>query len=81
MYLALKVLQHIKDSSPAIIFSNSSRPRGYKTFYMLNSADHEILNAHKNKNIKKFSLFMLVVFFFFFFAAQKWLKCQQLLAF
>ena len=23
--------------------------RGYKTFFMLNSAEHEILNAHKYK--------------------------------
>ena len=28
--------------------------RGYKTFYMLNSVEHQILNAHKYKNIKKF---------------------------
>ena len=27
------------------------RSRGYKTFSMLNSAEHEILNAHKYKNI------------------------------
>ena len=27
--------------------------RGYKTFFMLNSIEHEILNAHKYKNIKK----------------------------
>ena len=26
---------------------------------MLNSAEHEILNAHNNKNIKKFSFFGL----------------------
>ena len=25
--------------------------RGYKTFFMLNSAEHEILNTHKCKNI------------------------------
>ena len=25
--------------------------RDYKTFFMLNSAEHEILNAHKYKNI------------------------------
>ena len=31
--------------------------RGYKTFFILNSADHEILNTHKYTNIKKFSLF------------------------
>ena len=30
-----------------------SWPRGYKTFFMLNSVEHEILNAHKYKNIKK----------------------------
>ena len=29
------------------------RPRDYKTFFMLNSVEHEILNAHKYKNIKK----------------------------
>ena len=33
-----------------------TRPRGYKTFFILNSAEHEILNAHKNKTIKKFSI-------------------------
>ena len=31
-----------------------TRPRGYKTFFVLNSIEHEILNAHKYKNIKKF---------------------------
>ena len=33
------------------------RPRGYKTFFMLNSVEHEIVNAHKYKNIQKFGLF------------------------
>ena len=33
------------------------RLRGYKTFFMLNSAEHEILNAHKYENIKKLGLF------------------------
>ena len=28
-------------------------PRGYKIFFMLNSNEHEILNSHKYKNIKK----------------------------
>ena len=31
--------------------------RGYKTFFMLNYVEHEILKAHKYKNIKKFSFF------------------------
>ena len=35
--------------------SAETRPRSYKTFSMLNSVEHEILNAHKYKNIKKFS--------------------------
>ena len=35
------------------------RPRGYKTFFMLNSIEREILNAHKYKNIKKFVFFRL----------------------
>ena len=33
------------------------RPRGYKTFFMLNSLEHEILNAHKYENINKVSIF------------------------
>ena len=33
--------------------------RGYKTFFMLNSVEREILNAHKYKNIKKFVFFRL----------------------
>ena len=31
--------------------------QGYKSYFMLNSAEHEILDAHKYKNIKKFSIF------------------------
>ena len=31
--------------------------RGYKTFFMLNLAEHEILNAHQYKNVVKFSMF------------------------
>ena len=33
------------------------RPRGYKTFSMLKSVEHAILNAHKYKNIEKLSIF------------------------
>ena len=32
-----------------------SRGRGYKTFFMLHSAEHELLNARKYKENKKFS--------------------------
>ena len=34
-----------------------TRARGYKTFSMLNSTEHETLNAYKYKNINKFSIF------------------------
>ena len=34
-----------------------ARARGYKTFFMLNSVEHEILNAHKYIKIKKFGCF------------------------
>ena len=39
------------------IAPTSTRPRGYKTIFMLNSVEHKILNAHKCKNIKKFGSF------------------------
>ena len=32
------------------------RSRGYKTFFMLNSAEHEILNAHKYKKRAQISI-------------------------
>ena len=31
--------------------------RGYKTFFMVNSAEHESLNAHKYKNYQEIQLF------------------------
>ena len=39
--------------------TNLTRAQGYETFFMLNSDEHEMLNAHKYKNIKikKFSFF------------------------
>ena len=33
-----------------------SQPQGYERIFMLNSAEQEILNVNKYKNIKKFSL-------------------------
>ena len=35
-----------------------SWPRGYKAIFMLNSAEHEILNGHKYKHRRKFSTFL-----------------------
>ena len=34
------------------------RPRGYKTFSMLNSVEHETLNAHKCKKYHKIQRFL-----------------------
>ena len=47
--------QNFKESNDEQVCSY--RPRGYKTFFVLNSVEHEILNAHKYKNIKKIGLF------------------------
>ena len=33
---------------------NNNQARGYKTFFKLNLVEHEILNADRYKNIKKF---------------------------
>ena len=35
---------------------NITRARGHNTFFMLNSFEHEILNAYKYKDIKKLSI-------------------------
>ena len=45
-------------------------PRGYKIVFMLISAEHEILNAHKYKN-KQFSFLQAQV------SCSKTLPCQQ----
>ena len=44
--------------------------RGYKTFFVLNSAEHEILNAHKYENIKKFSIFLYQISLQYYFPAK-----------
>ena len=59
----------------------NTRPPGYKTFFVLNSVEHEILNAHKYKNIKKFGLFKAQLSLECYFSRPYMLKCQQLLAF
>ena len=41
------------------------RTRGYPFFFMISSADHELLNAYKNKNIRQSG----------FFQAQRSLEC------
>ena len=55
--------------------------RGYKTFFVLNSVEHEILNSHKYKNIKKIGLFKAQLSLECNFSSSYMLKCQQLLAF
>ena len=41
-------------------YIGASWPRGCKTFSMLNSAEHEILNAHKYKKISRISAFLML---------------------
>ena len=36
---------------------SDTKARGYKTFFMLNSVEHEILNAHKYKKYQEIQLF------------------------
>ena len=42
------LIQQVSDTAPMVL-----RARGYKTFFVLNSVEHEILNAHKYKDVKK----------------------------
>ena len=56
-------------------------PRGYKTFFVLNSVEPGILNAHEYKNIKKFGIFNAQLSLECYFSRSYMLKCQQLLAF
>ena len=52
----MQQMQHL--SKPYLeCHSEVTWPRGYKTFFMLNSVEHEILNAHKCDSIKKFGCF------------------------
>ena len=65
---------------PKVLY-HKIRARGYKTFFMLNSVEHEILNADKLKNIKKVGFFYAQVRLECYFSRSLMLKCQQLLAF
>ena len=49
--------QRFFEEHPVVYFRKPSiRPRGYKTLFMLNSAEHGIFKC-KYENIKKFSIF------------------------
>ena len=70
---------------PKVVFLDTpprySRPQGYKTFFVLNSVEHEIINAPKYKNVKKFGHFKDQLSLECYFSRSYMLKCQQLLAF
>ena len=55
-FLSLENYSEEKEKHQNVVKIISTRARGYTTVFMLNSAEHEILNAHKYKNIKKFSI-------------------------
>ena len=59
------------DTIPVLVlryyYGTIAGPGGYKTFSELNSAGHEILNAHKYKNkYQEIQLFYRLRYFFFF---------------
>ena len=41
-----------------VLYCSNPGPEVIKLFFMLDSAEHEILNDHKYKNIKKFGVFL-----------------------
>ena len=41
--------------------TNQYRSLGYRKIVMLNSAEHEILNAHQYQHIKKLSIFQIQI--------------------
>ena len=45
-----------------------NRVWGYKTFFMLTSTEHEILNAHSHKNYKKMSFFQAQISLEYYFS-------------
>ena len=51
-------MKHVSHKHTSQIFLKQIGPEVIKLFFMLNSVEHEILNAHKYKNIKKFSFFL-----------------------
>ena len=58
-YLSGKRIENeAKQSSHSCMrYSAMTWPRDYKTFFMFNSVEHEILNAHKCKKYQEFQLF------------------------
>ena len=63
-----------------IKFIRREQARGYEFFFILNIVEHEILNALKDKNIKKFGFLGSDKHGMLFFMFMN-VKCQQLLAF
>ena len=57
IYLATVLSAHLGGGDSGKLQLKLTWILGYKTYFMLNSAEHEILNAHKYKSIKKFSFF------------------------
>ena len=47
------MLRSVDNAICSGILKYMTRPRGYKTFFMLNSIEYEISTAHKNLNTDK----------------------------
>ena len=55
----MKKIEKVREFSGPDSVETQILPQGYKTFFVLSSVEHEILNAHKYKNIKKYGLLTL----------------------
>ena len=73
--------QKKREWSWLVPYSGSPGSEVIKTFFVLISVEHEILNAHKYKNIKKFGLVKAQLSLECYFSHSYMLKCQKLLAF
>ena len=51
------MLQKDEDGIATSVDPDQIAPEVIKLFFILNSVEHEILNAHKDKNIEKFGFF------------------------
>ena len=58
IFISQVVLDKKKSQCLQVHYVNT--PRGYKTFFMLNSAEHEIFSANEYENAKHSWLFILI---------------------
>ena len=77
----MKKIEKVREFSGPDSVETQILPQGYKTFFVLNSVEHEILNAHKYKKYQEIRSFNAQLSLECYFSRSYMLKCQQLLAF